>query len=206
MTRTNLINLLFPGLLLAGCFNPDTSHIVIICDSQNPCLDGSVNDSSNNDSGDGGDSGDMMSMDGCKADNANYLGPKVRACPGVFASGHASDLCATGWAICQNATGIDLSLCNALDGFYAASVPGYWISPNRKTPACSASTGTNPLFFGCGFLRSYAADNMAGSMCSGFSRSIDCGASPKVWGCTSPYDIGHASNSESMDGVLCCKP
>lgn len=203
MTQPKRTRPLLVALLLAGCYNPDTSKIIIVCDPQSPCPDGGLMDSGDGDLPTNPD--DLMSADGCKTGDGDFLGDKARACKGKFAAGGAGDLCAPGWGVCQNSTGIDIALCNALDGFYAANVPGYWITPNRKTPACSASTGTNALMFGCGKLQSYAADNMTGISCSGFGRSVDCSAAATVWKCAAPFDIAHTSNNEGMDGVLCCK-
>lgn len=200
--------------LLSGCFNPDPAKIVVSCDPTQPeCPAGQVciesrcvlpTDAAFADQGvvdlSGVDSAppDLAQGAGCTAGGGTKLGTAY-ACPGAFSSGGARQRCAAGFKVCSNATGIDLTACAMLTGFFVADVPAYYTgTPSNES--CGAS-GTTPLWYGCGNGGGLSAVRDGVKRCAGFPRVLECLGS---WNCYYMHTLDTVSNTAAKDGMLCC--
>lgn len=191
----------FAALILSGCFDPDTSHLTILCDAARPeCPDGQscINNRCTpvGDVPDGGDTADMTLAEGCTSGRGTQLG-SAYACPGAFAATFVKQRCAPSWKICTSATGIDLTKCDTLSGFFIADVPGSWTGTMEM---CTASN-MNPIWFGCGGKQELVRTAMV--QCGGFPKSMECRATG--WSCNAKQDLNQTENTNASDGVLCCR-
>ena len=204
------------ALTLASCFGSSTQGLPITCTKERPacpsglaCVDGVCGGSAVADaatSTDGG-SADLTPGYGCANPGGVSLGQGAFACPGTFAYGGAAGRCASGWAPCKSANGIDLSLCNSLSGFFIADVPGAWTN-NYLAPQCRSTmlNSEREVFFGCGKTGAYSFDAM--NPCAGFSRSLEAATPQSKWFCPAtdrPHVIGDCKNDSALDGILCCR-
>lgn len=199
---------------LAGCFNPDPAKIIVSCDPMQPeCPTGQVcienrcappSDAAapNPGSGDlgGTDSGlaDLAQDSGCAAGGGTRLGTAF-ACPGTFSSGTARQRCAKGYKVCTSATGIDLTTCATLSGFFVADVPAYWMG-TMGNETCGTS-GITPMWYGCGNGSGLSIVRDGVRRCAGFPRVLECKG---TWNCFSMHTLDTAENSAAKDGLLCC--
>lgn len=197
-------------LLLAGCFQPDSSRIVYRCDSANPCPDGLA--CSNGTCGSAMQTGSDLGGDmaetkntGC-ADGMGFPVGMAWACPGTFGSGQAAGRCAATWSICTDASKVDLTKCNLLDGFFVADVRGKWTPAWGTSVTCVAGgMFDNKVFFGCGILADSEYKPDTTFKCSGFGRAVSCPTLTTSWDCPGSHDLSLAINKVLKDGVLCCK-
>lgn len=197
-----------PILIAVACFRPDVSKIVYSCDESNPCPAGTcvdnvcrvVDGSAPGPDLAGPASGDAGSKTGC-ADGAGIQFGAAWACSGAFSVGAARALCAPGWHVCTDATGIDLTACNARPNFWAADVLG-----SRQTTTyylCGPTVVADRLLYGCGAAQHVR--NFITALCSGFTIFVDCSAVTNYWDCTAFHSLNQTINKVSTDGVLCCK-
>lgn len=197
---------------LLGCFSPDYGAIPIKCDADNPCPQGMVcgqgvcQSVPTSDAGGADAAADMSKAPtaGCASGNGAALAGNVSACPGAFSAGQARALCASGWHVCTAATGINLSACGALSGFFVADVPGYRLS-DASINGCGGTINQDRLFFGCGKAQPYVFS--AFMACSGFGsfvRWLRDGTSNQYWDLSAGYNLDQAVNHIAADGVLCC--
>lgn len=203
-------------LILASCFGSQTSGIPLACSKEQPgcpsglsCVDGVCTQAAPLDQGSGSvtDSAgtDQSTSYGCANAGGSQVGA-AWACPGVFGAGGAAPRCAQGWRPCTAATGIDLTLCNSLGGFFVADVPGAWTN-NYLAPLCRTTNDLErEVFFGCGKTGRYSfpADNA----CQGFGRSLECATTQSDWTCAVSgrgHTLADAANRNAADGILCCK-
>lgn len=196
----------------ASCYKPDLSGFAYTCDEVNPycpdgleCISGKCLPPGTTPAGDGGPAGPtdgLMAAAGCRSGMGYVLGPTAFACPGPFnrqQNPSASQLCATGYRLCTNATGIDLSRCKTLNGFFGVPI-------NVRRTGSGLTCGqdqNNPYFAGCGRDRSTVDAFAMGQSCMGFDQAVDC-RDDTAWGCFS-YDINQIDQTSSGDGVLCCQ-
>lgn len=123
------------------------------------------------------------------------FGAKAAGCPGTFPKGGAAGQCKSPAAPCISASGIDLTKCNSAPGFFTSSQPGYWLG-TMASEACGAAA-SNQILYGCG------SSGRAGvAACGSFGRVIDLGTSLK----SNTGQLADASNSDPLQGVLCCLP
>lgn len=199
---------------LAGCFNPDLSNTIISCEPAQPecpegktCIDNrcvappdaDIPDQSATDmSGVDGSAADMATASGCAAGGGTKLGAAF-ACAGTFSSGGARGQCASGYKICTDAAGIDLTTCGTLSGFFVADVPAFFTGTSMNE-SCGRSA-TNSLWYGCGNGSGLSMARDGVRDCSGFPRVLECRG---TWNCFNMHMIEMTSNSAAKDGVLCC--
>lgn len=196
-------------LALSGCFQPDLTRVTVLCPSESPncptgmvcvggvCMpppeadgavpvDGEVADAT------GGDS--ASSVMGCRGQGAVYLGPSATGCPGTFTAGGADGLCATGWASCTSAAGVDQMTCNTAGSFFAAEVPAHWVGTVDMEMCVGADF--NQLLYGCGI--------------GGRTGTAKCGGLPRVRDMSGAWStpngtLAGAKNDDPKQGVMCCK-
>lgn len=208
-----------PAALLMGCFNPNTSGIVIICDPANPCLDGQscvqgrcVQASSLDMSvaSEDGQVRDLMSIvPGCTTASSGKQVGAAWACSGAFVVGKARMRCAAGFVVCPDAVKVDQPACNALTGFFAGDEPGYDVSFDPPNAMCGPDSGpANRYWFGCGqAVQPDAGTNFVYSRsanpCKGFTKTLACQPG-SGWDCFAGNTLDKVANSHSYDGVLCC--
>lgn len=199
---------LIPTLFALACFRPDLSKVVYACDEANPCPAGvcvqnvcQAADAGTTGADLAGSSGaDAGSKTGC-TDGGGTLFGAAWACSGAFGVGQARGLCAAGWHVCTDMTGIDLAACNMKPSFWAADVPASRQSGNSYV--CGPTVVYDRLFFGCGsanHVRSYLA-----ATCSGLTMFVDCSLMTMYWDCTAFHSLNQTVNKVASDGVLCCK-
>lgn len=203
-------------LALASCFGPATQGLTLTCTKERPacpdglvCVDGVCGGAAVPDAAAAIDGGgvDMTPAYGCAAPGGVSLGQGVFACAGSFTTGGAAGRCASGWAPCKSATGIDLNLCNSLSGFFVADVPGAWTN-NFMAPQCRSTmlNSEREVFFGCGKTGAYSFEAM--NPCAGFARSLEAATVASKWFCPAfdrPHVIGDCKNDNPLDGILCCR-
>lgn len=192
---------------LAGCFSQPSAPD-IKCDADNPCAAGFFCDNNScqpiaSDMADtGGVDGSMAS--GCRSGQGTAIGT-AWACPGTCAAGTCGSLCADTWSICKKADGIDMVAASSLGGFFVGDVPGYYFPPTRVDTSCGANVATAaPIVFGVGKNQQYVTENAAKN-CAGFTKSADCGASPRIVGCSAPWNASTMTIHAAQNGVICCK-
>lgn len=205
MPRQSQLSLVTVALLIS-CFDSDTTGVPVKCDEANPCPStseckaGICEAASPVDmsASDGATQPDMTMSGPCKNGSEQVLGTAV-ACEGL---GKWQDVCGIDYQVCKDTTGLSVTTCNLLPGFFVADVPGYFTGVNRSSPSCGASV-LNPLFYGCGTkARTYVAETPA-NQCSGFNRNLECGGA-RPWQCSNT-NIDTLSNTAAGDGYLCCK-
>ena len=189
-------------LFLFACFNPDPSKRTVRCDAENPCPDSMVCASGlcTSETTDGGRSDQSLpdltpiGPPGCADNGGTYLGA-AWACPGLFGgtSPTASKRCATGFVPCSTATGISLTSCAALPGFFIANYIG---KASGNSVSCTAAGGGSRGIFGCG------RGGTQQAACMGFVEALVCSSSPD-WQCADQIDL--VRNNSLGNGVLCCK-
>ncbi len=194
---------------ISGCFQPDLAKVTILCPSESPdcpsglvcqvgvCMpapeaDGAATIDLAAVDAAGGDS--ATSVEGCRGPGAVYLGPSATGCPGAFAAGGASVLCAVGWAPCTTAAGVDQAACNAAQSFFAGEVPAYWVG-TMATETCGGAD-FNQLLYGCGI-----GGRIGTEKCGGMPRVRDVAG---VWSAPNGTLAG-ARNDDPKQGVACCK-
>ena len=197
-------------LFVAGCFSePEAPKLK--CDDQNPCGSGYVCESMacvpvDMASPQGAEdlSSDLGAVSGCRSGGGSALGG-AWACSGTCAAGQCADLCAVGWSVCKRSDSIDQAAADKLGGFFVADVPGYFFPPSRSATSCGGAVATSAaIVFGVGKSGANITDNPA-KMCSGFSKSADCGVSPRILSCSSPYSVAQFAIHAAENGVICCK-
>lgn len=202
-------------LLSVGCYRPDLSNTVFRCTAESPqcpeahaCIDGfcrPTGQQTDQGSGDGGASQTDMKS-GCSSGTGFAVG-RAYACPGTFAMGGAATLCASGWTPCTSATGIDLTACSQLSGFFLADVLGRRKLEAAADSICGAPTTTQNVLaiYGCGQLKQ--GIHKANNVCQGFDRLNDCvETSIKCYPMIGkPADsLSKVENLAAGDGVVCC--
>lgn len=205
------LTLLLAALVLStGCYNPDTSHLVILCDAERPeCPVGQtcINNRCSAASSDMDPPDQSLSSDGSAPDQsmpsgcADGGGQKVGiafACPGAFQAGDARKKCASGWRVCTSGLGVDFAACGQLPGFFIAEAPSYWLG-TMADERCSTAL-FNQAWYGCGGRKDSVRQ---GKGCNDFRILLDCLASG--WNCNMKHEIDKTSNTNSSDGVLCCR-
>lgn len=200
------------AVTMLGCFQqPETQNLS--CDENNPCPDSSVCEAGHcvpKDSPDlSAQVSDMGTPDGgglakgCRNGQGFELGTAY-ACFGPCVSGACPSLCAPNYSPCTSATGINLTKAATLDGFFLASVPGYYFAPQRTITNCGPQTASGiPVLFGAGKNQTYVTENTV-RPCGGFPQSADCGVAPRIVQCSSPWDLSTAAIPSAVNGVLCC--
>ena len=197
------LSTLIAVLLPTACVEPDYSKITVLCPAEAPlcpvgmvCVSGQCRAASGDAAAviDGaGDLGDTdMAMGTICPNGRDVVFGNARGCPGVFASGKASQQCPATWSPCQSAGKVDLAGCKAASSFFASAVSGY----NLGAETCGAAIG-NQLFYGCGKL---GRDSTA--QCGGFPKVIDVNG---PW-TTTDGTLATASLTDTKQGVLCCPP
>lgn len=207
--------------LSAACFNPDYSSVQYVCDEANPycpdglsCIEGQClppDTEIQSPEEDGGIPDLRTPVAGCASGSGTQVGTAF-ACPGRFTSRSgsstpsASQLCAAGYTICTNASGIDLARCRMLSGFFAASAPmrrGNG-TPNPSTFACGTPTGSmsQVLWAGCGVNQTNTVFDLV-QPCQGFGQAVDC-VTDNRWSCFSA-NLSSTDQENAANGVLCCK-
>lgn len=204
------------------CFNPNTNGVDITCTVEDPrCLEGQVCIAGHcitqapeaglpaDLGGDAGVGQPDMARSGC----ANGAGTQVGgawACPGTFPRGNAVKQCAAKFSVCKTADSVDLSACNAIDGFFVSDALGYSGFPACRNvdPIFFQCTAFQPgmdnrLRFGCGGLAKPYALTGCTSQCAGFDRALNC--SQEVdYTCGASLGLGDEANLLPSSGVLCC--
>lgn len=192
------------SLALLSCFNPDPGKRTIRCDTANPCpdnevcLNGICGPPGTFDLSGSADLGvpDLTTVgpSGCMDGSGKYLGG-AWACPGLFGtpSPPPSMRCAAGWIPCPTATGISLTACKGLSGFFVANFVG---KASGNVVSCTPPSGGNRGVFGCG------TGGVAQAACMGFDQALVCSASPD-WQCADQLE--QIKNNNVGNGVLCCK-
>lgn len=204
-------SLVLPIALLMGCFAPDLSGITFKCDADRACPDGYTCST-----GECKVSGDVpvptpTDPNGCASgtgiDVSSNGKDRAWACAGTYNSSTnpASRLCATGYRICANATSININNCNSKDGFFLADMPLYWKNFNQNCQASNGDKNDNPAFAGCG--KGSSGNKKWPISCGfGFSEAMDDwnNSSLDVSGANTSISVS-TTNTESKNGVLCCK-
>jgi hypothetical protein len=137
---------------------------------------------------------------GCADGSKNVVGVAY-ACAGGFAVGQARQLCAAGWHVCTKATGLSLTACNTLSGFFVADVPASYQGASMND---TCGTGSASLvWYGCG---SRMTGVRGGNGCQGFSQWLDCNAtSVSCANIIAMRSLDTTGDSATSDGVLCCQ-
>lgn len=195
-------------LFVMSCFSPDPARRTLRCDAENPCPDGlscrsslCVDDNGSDGSTGGSDLGSSdlgpSGSSRCEGGGGTAVGA-AWACPAVFggSSPPASTRCAAGSVPCATGTGIDLSRCKTLPGFFASTFVGRHTS--GATVTCMSPNGNNRGVFGCG-----TGGATQGTACSGFDQALIC-ATSSDWLCADQLE--QTRNSNPGNGVLCCAP
>jgi hypothetical protein len=124
------------------------------------------------------------------------------ACPGTFAAGGASKLCASGYTPLADGTKISDPDCRGLGGFFVGTpLLSRYTAGMPNSGVCGALPGVGQIrqFAGCGKTRNTVVD----VSCSGFRQAIDLVPDP-AWD-ASGNTLAEVSNSSAQDGVLCFK-
>ena len=211
---TTLQNCYLVAVLLAGCFT-EPQNPALKCDDANPCPDSrtcvaGMCSQPADASVSGGDLADMPDgavnpAPACRANNGVVVGTNAEACAGLCAMGTCDQLCGDGYHVCTDGAQLNLTLLKSLDGFFLANQPGNYVSPLRSQPSCGAAVSPKiPIIFGAGKNQPYVSE-IPGKPCAGFTQSSDCGATPSVITCVSPFDFAHVGNTDAKNGVICCK-
>ncbi len=199
---------------LCSCYSPNLSGVTYTCDDLNPyCPDGltciggvcrlpGVDAGGNTLMPDA-----LMSAAGCHSGMGFVVGTAF-ACPGTFDGQKtlASQLCAAGYHICTNATGIDQTTCRTLSGFFAAQVQMHRDakSLDPMTFACGPAMMMQlRLISGCGRMTANDVFDVTKQACSGFDQALDC-ILDNAWNCDTAMMLDMAQQSNPGDGVLCC--
>ena len=210
------------AVCLSGCFNPDYSKVLYTCTYEEPvCQDGYVCDGAHCvlpvapvadlASPDGPPAPDMAPRNGCASGKGAAVGASAWACPGLYEPGTVRAMCASGFAICKSAAGINLAECRNITGFFIADVRGYDSFKECPSDAAAVTCGyidnrERPLWFGCGSLTGY--NQICKKGCAGFVQANNGTLAARVPG--PPFvdsftdDIDAQTNNERMNGVLCC--
>lgn len=208
----------------AGCFNPDLSTADLLCDGVSrfcpdgySCAEGHCREGQS-------ESGDMVSVsndgplpidmsiaktgcsDGKGTDLSTGASVSAFACLGTFEASSdpnksAVRLCAPGYKVCVQSTGINQTQCGSLFAFYLADVSARAMLPSAF--GCgSARSGETPGFAGCGA----GAGSVVIAACGGFGRAVFAvgGNGLSVSPPFGPIDTT-AQNTSSTVGVICCK-
>lgn len=196
-------------LCFAGCFS-EPSAPEIKCDANNPCSEGFFCDGNSScqpvaSDMAGSSSGSDASMASlCRSGQGTAIGA-AWACPGMCAAGSCGSLCASGSSVCTRSDGIDMVAASNLTGFFLADVPGYYFPPTRTDTSCGGNVATAaPIMFGVGKNQQYVTENAAKN-CAGFTKSADCGASPRIASCSAPWNVSTITIHAAQNGVICCK-
>ncbi len=193
--------LAFALLGATACYNPDLSDVQYVCDEMNPycpdsleCIRGICGIADSEAPTPPGSSA------GCRSGQGTQIG-QAFACTGIFGAQQppASQLCASDYRLCADATGVDQAACRMLGGFFAGAVS---VRRSGTALACGYSAQA-PYFAGCGGnSRGTVVELPAGQACAGFEQAIDC-AMDNEWLCGSS-SLDGSSQTSSADGVLCC--
>lgn len=207
-----------PVALLFGCFAPDLSGAMLLCDSSHFCPDGyscvngqcQVGTGGNPGGTDGGASGPSGCADGMGSDvTSSSSGKAAWACPGTYQASsdptkNADRLCASGFDVCTVADSVNQNTCNNLGGFFLANVAVKWTNSSSSCGPSAGQGNQTAGFAGCGKNVSWYVAGI--SSCSGFSKAMsDWNNNTLQIG--SPYNplTTTTTNSASSNGVLCCK-
>lgn len=216
MNRAILIPAFLAASSLLGCYNPDKSKLIILCDAARPecpegqtCIDNRCKVSTPVADGfmaadqstpvSDGAVGDLLMTSGCANGGGVALGTAAYACPGAFGMNQARQLCAPNWRVCTSATGIDLTKCDMQAAFFIAESPAYYLVM-ASDEMCGTAT-VNQQWYGCGGRTSLVTNGL--KMCGGFRKMLDCRASG--WNCNMKHEIDKTTNTNASDGVLCCR-
>lgn len=169
---------------------------------------------------------DLRLVSGCRDGGGVAVGKipypaDVWTCPGKFgpteAVKKASDLCGTGYSICQDVTEIDLNACKQVQGIYMFAFPVYYVP--GLTPyqiGCGGVWGADDTktWPGCGMTTApYVVSPPRNPNCVPWTQFIYCG-NGNTWDCrdaaqspnsTLDEKIAVTKNSNPQDGALCCK-
>lgn len=208
----------------AGCFHPDLSQVTVTCSEDSPpcpdgmaCQDGICRRQAGDDgSTEMSDAGVDAAGPPVDAAVVGCLGGGTRvgtawACPGVFKKGEAATLCAAGFSVCKDATGVDTTACNRVDGFFVSQSLGKSefricrnIDPLNFICGAAPPGYDNRMRFGCGNLvQPYVLQNCQ-QQCGSFDRTLDCTGSGADYQCSTSNSIGDDANLTTFIGVLCC--
>lgn len=199
----------------AGCYAPNVAGTQYRCDvAVGNCPDGLAcikdwcvpPDTDPNSIDGGAGSVDMaQSTSGCASGagkNVSKSGSTVWACAGTYSRNGISKLCGSGYSICIDSTNINIVECNKLSSFFVANKQ---VDKRSNMDVCvswnnpSLTTG----WVGCGVNRS---DTHTIDMCpsSEFNLFINCNDASTLT-CRGNDLNGDTENTNSQDGVLCCK-
>lgn len=214
-----------PVALLFGCFAPDLSGAMLLCDSSHFCPDGysCVNgqcqigtggnpggtDGGTGGGTDGGSSGPSGCADGMGSD-VTSSGKAAWACPGTYQASsdptkNADRLCSSGFGICTVADSVNQNTCNNLGGFFLANVAVKWTNGSSSCGPSAGQGNQTAGFAGCG--KNVSQWYVSGiSACSGFLKAMS-DSSNFTLQIGSPYNplTTTTSSNAASNGVLCCK-
>lgn len=197
--------------VLVGCFDAGTAPL--ICSIEAPaCPDGYVcsnaqcvtlSDMSSEQDAAADGMPTQMDLAGsqCTKGNGALIGVSgAWLCPGAFGgtNSKASTLCRG--RVCLDASLFTRQECVAVaGGFFAANVWGSTLDKiNPQISECN-SKGYNVSSFGCGT----GTDYQVTTGCSGFVTFIQHSVPNKLYG-PSPFDIDLLTNTNPLNGVICC--
>jgi hypothetical protein len=204
------------ALLLGACFNPDISQVTFTCAAGQPdnCPEGQVCENGTCTTPSLADLGavvldmaariaDLAQPSGCRSGSGKPVG-SAWACPGSFNPGEAAKLCASGYALCTSAAGIDAATCSAQEGFFLANVVGRYFTRGDLTGVNCTSNDFYRVLYGCG---NPIKARTAATPCGSFYQLVDCQDPSADFRCPAgPFTtIDNVTNPYPLDGVLCCK-
>ncbi len=206
--------LFVPLSLLFGCFAPDLTGTMLMCDSSHFCPDGysciagvcKLGSGGNPTGSDGGSGGSSGCADGMGSDVSASAASPAWACPGTYqassdTSKNATKLCASGYDLCTAADTVNQNSCNNLGGFFLANVVVRW--QNFREECGTAGNNQVAGFAGCG-KAIYGSTNIPS--CGGFQKGMFEFNNTQL-SISSPYSplATTTKNDSSSNGVLCCK-
>ncbi len=205
------------AIVLAACFNPDTSQVTFTCAAgeANNCPEGLSCESGICTPPNRTDLAivvqdlaaplrDLAQPSGCRSGQGKLLG-SVWACTGSFNPGESAKLCAVGFELCTSATGLDTAACTAQEGFFLANVVGRYFTKGDLTGVKCTGNDFYRALYGCG---NPTKARTAATPCGSFYQLVDCQDVSSDFRCpVGPFTtIDNVTNPYPLDGVLCCKP
>jgi hypothetical protein len=218
---------LLTGFAWAHCYSPDLTNVTITCTEADPrcpdgqtCVDDVCRPPAVADGSDGVADGGVVdssppptdqAVSGCAGGGGTSVG-FAWACPGQFDKGQASKLCAAGFSIATDATGVNTTTCNGIDGFFTTKALGRStfricrnIDPVNFVCDSPPPGYDNRFRFGCGNLSQTYLLRSCQRECGSFDRAVDCTGSAPDYACATSNSIDDDANTLPDVGVL-CKP
>lgn len=210
------------ALTLSGCFSPNLEGVTFVCDESNPqcpagytctegrCVQGSgsmMEPPGSTVDGGGGNAGAAGCASGVGFDVSKDMTRPAYACPGTFQADFSSQknvnrLCASGYAICGDASRVNVPMCNMImTGYFVARVDTRR-QAGMSDVQCGSPNNTykEELWGGCG----RSGTGIFQANCSGFTSARDCDPQT-TFSCMFKGSLESSTNTDANSGALCCK-